>query len=168
MAGVPAQRARITLAIAAMGGQGGGVLAEWIVAIAEQSGYFIQTTSVPGVAQRTGATIYYLELFPKTPGARPPILGLMPIPGDVDIVVAAELADYVELHTAEAFTNDGWFGLGEADARLQARIGDYVLLCRKRCIIKDVLAVEGPFSLIGVHGGASADEMYVPLITAYC
>lgn len=89
----PEQRARITLAIAAMGGQGGGVLADWIVAIAEQSGYFIQTTSVPGVAQRTGATIYYLELFPETPGASTPVLGLMPIPGDVDIVVAAELAE---------------------------------------------------------------------------
>jgi indolepyruvate ferredoxin oxidoreductase beta subunit len=93
MAGDTGQRARITLAIAAMGGQGGGVLADWIVAIAEQSGYFIQTTSVPGVAQRTGATIYYLELFPEAPGNNPPVLGLMPIPGDVDIVVAAELAE---------------------------------------------------------------------------
>ncbi len=86
-------RDRITLAIAAMGGQGGGVLADWIVTIAEQSGYFVQTTSVPGVAQRTGATIYYLELFPETPDKPLPILGLMPIPGDVDIVVAAELAE---------------------------------------------------------------------------
>ncbi len=89
----PEQRARITLAVAAMGGQGGGVLADWIVAIAEQSAYYIQTTSVPGVAQRTGATIYYLELFPETPDAGSPVLGLMPIPGDVDIVVAAELAE---------------------------------------------------------------------------
>jgi len=93
MGGATEQRQRITLAIAAMGGQGGGVLADWIVAIAEQSGYFIQTTSVPGVAQRTGATIYYLELFPESPDGDPPILGLMPIPGDVDIVVAAELAE---------------------------------------------------------------------------
>ena len=87
MGGAAEQRTRITLAIAAMGGQGGGVLADWIVAIAEQSGYFIQTTSVPGVAQRTGATIYYLELFPESPD------GDLPIPGDVDIVVAAELAE---------------------------------------------------------------------------
>lgn len=93
MGGAAEQRTRITLAIAAMGGQGGGVLADWIVAIAEQSGYFIQTTSVPGVAQRTGATIYYLELFPESPDGDLPILGLMPIPGDVDIVVAAELAE---------------------------------------------------------------------------
>lgn len=93
MAATAEQHARITLAIAAMGGQGGGVLADWLVSIAEQSGYYVQTTSVPGVAQRTGATIYYLELFPEAPGKDLPILGLMPIPGDVDIVIAAELAE---------------------------------------------------------------------------
>ena len=48
-----------------MGGEGGGVLAEWIVDLAEHGGYLAQMTSVPGVAQRTGATIYYVELFPQ-------------------------------------------------------------------------------------------------------
>ena len=48
-----------------MGGQGGGVLADWIVDMAEHAGWWAQTTSVPGVAQRTGATIYYLELLPE-------------------------------------------------------------------------------------------------------
>ena len=61
----PAQRP-ITIAILAMGGEGGGVLAEWIVDVAEHAGYIAQMTSVPGVAQRTGATNYYVELFPKT------------------------------------------------------------------------------------------------------
>ena len=55
----------ITIAILAMGGEGGGVLAEWIVDLAEHGGYVAQMTSVPGVAQRTGATNYYVELFPK-------------------------------------------------------------------------------------------------------
>ena len=55
----------ITIAILAMGGEGGGVLADWIVDLAEQAGYLAQLTSVPGVAQRTGATIYYLEIFPE-------------------------------------------------------------------------------------------------------
>ena len=54
----------IKIAILAMGGEGGGVLADWIVNLGEENGYFAQTTSVPGVAQRTGATIYYVELFP--------------------------------------------------------------------------------------------------------
>ena len=39
-----------------MGGEGGGVLADWIVDLAEHGGYIAQMTSVPGVAQRTGAT----------------------------------------------------------------------------------------------------------------
>ena len=53
-------------------------------------------TSVPGVAQRTGATNYYVELFPKTgakANTRPPVLGLTPVPGDVDIVIASELME---------------------------------------------------------------------------
>ncbi|MDQ0393388.1 indolepyruvate oxidoreductase subunit beta family protein [Labrys monachus] len=82
----------LTLAILAMGGQGGGVLADWIVALAEQQGWTAQTTSVPGVAQRTGATIYYLELLQARRSARP-ILSLMPTPGDVDVVIAAELME---------------------------------------------------------------------------
>jgi indolepyruvate ferredoxin oxidoreductase beta subunit len=56
----------ITIAVLALGGEGGGVLADWIVGLAQHGGYLAQTTSVPGVAQRTGATIYYVELFPKT------------------------------------------------------------------------------------------------------
>jgi indolepyruvate ferredoxin oxidoreductase beta subunit len=86
----------ITIAILAMGGEGGGVLAEWIVDLAEHSGYIAQMTSVPGVAQRTGATNYYVELFPKAGGqsnTRAPVLGLTPVPGDVDIVIASELME---------------------------------------------------------------------------
>jgi indolepyruvate ferredoxin oxidoreductase beta subunit len=79
----------ISLAVLAMGGQGGGVLSDWIVALAEASGWCAQTTSVPGVAQRTGATIYYIEMLPEKDG-RGPVLSLMPTPGDVDIVLAAE------------------------------------------------------------------------------
>lgn len=84
-------RERITLAILALGGQGGGVLADWLVALAERGGWYAQATSVPGVAQRTGSTVYYLEFFPET--GKQPVLALMPAPGDVDIVVASELME---------------------------------------------------------------------------
>src|SRR5215470_6629117 len=86
----------IKLTIAALGGQGGGVLADWLVEIAEAEGYIAQSTSVPGVAQRTGATIYYLEFFPRSAAelaGREPVLALMPVPGDVDCVLASELAE---------------------------------------------------------------------------
>ncbi len=84
----------ITIAILAMGGEGGGVLADWIIDLAEHGGYLAQMTSVPGVAQRTGATIYYVELFPKAAAReQKPVLALMPVPGDVDIVLASELME---------------------------------------------------------------------------
>ncbi|MBB4210468.1 indolepyruvate ferredoxin oxidoreductase beta subunit [Rhodothalassium salexigens DSM 2132] len=82
-----------SIAIAALGGQGGGVLAGWIVETAEAAGYIAQATSVPGVAQRTGATIYCVEIFPQAAAERAgaePVLSLMPVPGDVDVVLAAE------------------------------------------------------------------------------
>ncbi|MEJ8810933.1 indolepyruvate oxidoreductase subunit beta family protein [Variovorax ureilyticus] len=86
----------IKVAILAMGGEGGGVLADWIVDMGEASGYVAQTTSVPGVAQRTGATIYYVELFPQAQAdaaGGKPVLALMPLPGDVDVVLASELME---------------------------------------------------------------------------
>src|SRR5437762_1853077 len=58
------QQRPITLLICALGGEGGGVLAEWLVDTATHSGYSAQSTSIPGVAQRTGSTTYYFELFP--------------------------------------------------------------------------------------------------------
>ena len=58
----------ITLLIAAMGGEGGGVLTSWIVSAARKAGYPVQATSITGVAQRTGATTYYIELIPATYG----------------------------------------------------------------------------------------------------
>src|SRR5271155_4023533 len=82
----------IGVAILAMGGQGGGVLADWIVALAEAQGFHAQSTSVPGVAQRTGATIYYVELIRPVAGKQP-VLSLMPVPGDVDVVIAAEMME---------------------------------------------------------------------------
>jgi indolepyruvate ferredoxin oxidoreductase beta subunit len=54
----------ISVLIGALGGQGGGVLADWLTEAARLSGYPAQATSTPGVAQRTGATSYYFELFP--------------------------------------------------------------------------------------------------------
>ena len=86
----------IKIVIMAMGGEGGGVLADWIVDLGESNGWLAQTTSVPGVAQRTGATIYYVELYPAAEAERDdaaPVLALMPLPGDVDVVLASELME---------------------------------------------------------------------------
>ena len=81
------------IAVLAMGGQGGGVLVDWIVALVESQGHVAQATSVPGVAQRTGATIYYVETIAPDRSGRRPVLSLMPVPGEVDIVIGAELME---------------------------------------------------------------------------
>ena len=57
-----------TVVIAALGGEGGGVLSNWLVDAASVDGRRVQATSVPGVAQRTGATTYYLEIGPRHGG----------------------------------------------------------------------------------------------------
>ena len=88
----------ISILIAALGGEGGGVLGEWIVAAAQRAGLPVQATSVPGVAQRTGATSYYIEFTatPAPPG-RQPVFALMPVPGRVDVVLASELLEGVRM-----------------------------------------------------------------------
>ena len=81
----------IKLAVLAVGGQGGGVLTNWIADLATRGGYAVQMTSVAGVAQRTGATIYYVEMAPKS--ERLPVFALSPAPGDLDVLIAAELME---------------------------------------------------------------------------
>jgi indolepyruvate ferredoxin oxidoreductase beta subunit len=86
----------ISILIAALGGEGGGVMADWLMEAATRSGLPAQATSIPGVAQRTGATTYYLEIFPAKKsdlGGRDPVLSLTPSPGNVDIMVASELVE---------------------------------------------------------------------------
>src|SRR4051794_8020356 len=86
----------VTLLIAALGGEGGGVLTDWVVSAAQACDLPVQSTSIPGVAQRTGATTYYIEIFPVPHaqlGGRRPVLALAPGVGDVDLVVASELLE---------------------------------------------------------------------------
>ncbi|MEO8486214.1 MAG: indolepyruvate oxidoreductase subunit beta family protein [Betaproteobacteria bacterium] len=86
----------VTILVAALGGQGGGVLAEWLVDAASRAGFPAQSTSIPGVAQRTGATTYYIEIFPvprAALGGREPVLSLLPVPGAIDLLVASELLE---------------------------------------------------------------------------
>ena len=86
----------LTVLIAALGGEGGGVLADWLVAAATIGGHPVQSTSIPGVAQRTGATTYYLEMLPQPLGelqGAQPMFALTPMAGDLDLVVASELVE---------------------------------------------------------------------------
>jgi indolepyruvate ferredoxin oxidoreductase, beta subunit len=173
---MPSERP-IKLTIAALGGQGGGVLANWLIGIAESEGYLAQTTSVPGVAQRTGATIYYLEFFPQARAAevgRDPIMALMPVSGDVDCVLASELAEAARAiqrglvtrdkttliassHRSYAISEKSAMGDGTADEK---QLIELVRSQAKRCVLFDMDAVaESHHSVIssvmlGALGGA--------------
>ena len=86
----------ISILIPAVGGQGGGVLSEWIVDAALLEGRETQSTSIPGVAQRTGSTSYLIELLDGTrpPGdEREPVFSLFPVPGALDVLLAPELLE---------------------------------------------------------------------------
>ncbi len=88
----------VTILVCALGGEGGGVLAEWLVDTALACGHSAQSTSIPGVAQRTGATTYYVEIFPVPDaalGGRRPVFSLNPVPGALDVLVSSELLETV-------------------------------------------------------------------------
>ena len=94
----PMQAHPVSLLVCALGGEGGGVLTEWLIDAARHAGYPAQATSIPGVAQRTGATTYYLEFFPvheSALGGRRPVLGLYPVPGRLDALLSSELLETV-------------------------------------------------------------------------
>ena len=94
----------IRLLIAALGGEGGGVLASWITNAAIAAGHVAQRTSIPGVAQRTGATTYYIEIAPGATNGTKPVLALNPAPGEVDVMLASELLETTRAVQAGSIT----------------------------------------------------------------
>ncbi len=88
----------ISVLVTALGGQGGGVLVDFLMAAAEAAGFPAQATSIPGVSQRTGSTTYYFEVSPvprRELGGRQPVFGLAPLPGRLDLLVSSELLETV-------------------------------------------------------------------------
>ena len=89
--------APLRIAIAALGGQGGGVLSGWLVDAARAAGWRAQATSIPGVSQRTGATTYYVELAPPEAVVPRWVPALAPVPGEVDVLVGGELIEMARM-----------------------------------------------------------------------
>ncbi|HYE38270.1 alkaline phosphatase family protein [Methylocaldum sp.] len=80
--------------------------------------------------------------------------------------VQDNLTPYLELHPSRDLLASGCFGLGAPHPRLAERIGDYALIMKENYVIKDWLPGERRYRQIGVHGGTSPEEMFVPLIVA--
>jgi indolepyruvate ferredoxin oxidoreductase, beta subunit len=110
----------LTILVAALGGEGGGVLTGWLVRAAERLGLPVQSTSIPGVAQRTGATTYYVEIWPVPRGADEPhpVLALAPGIGDIDVMVASELMEAARTVAAGFVTPDRTLAIASTDRSL--------------------------------------------------
>jgi len=177
----------ITILIAALGGEGGGVLADWIIAAAIAQDYPVQSTSIPGVAQRTGATTYYLEIFPAKSadlGGRRPVMTLTPAPSYVDVMIASELLEtgraiqngYVtpdrttligSTHRVYSINEKIQMGDGRADSE---RILKAAQVMARRAILFDMerIAASSGTVISAVMFGALAGSGALPLPRAAC
>src|SRR5262245_20881366 len=174
----------IKLLLAALGGQGGHVLASWLHDAAIASGHYVQGTFIPGVAQRTGATTYYLEIVPAAAARhaaadRRPVLALNAAPGEVDVVVASELLEAARAiqagfvtperttliaSCARVFTIDEKSSM--SDGRLDAHhLCEVARTCAQRLIVADYTEVaEQANSLLNaVLLGALAAAAVLPI-----
>ncbi len=167
------------LLIAALGGEGGGVLAGWITEAAVASGLVASRTSIPGVAQRTGATTYYIEMIAADPTRPRPVLALNPAPGQVDVLIASELLEATRLasigmitadrttliaNTARVFTMDEKMAM--ADGRVNsARLIEVLEKAAKTALLADLgtAATEAKSPLSAVMLGALAGANVLPL-----
>src|SRR3954471_9320537 len=177
----------ITILIAALGGEGGGVMADWLMEAATATGYPAQATSIPGVAQRTGATTYYLEIFAierAALGGREPVLSLTPSPGNVDVMVASELVEagramqngfvsperttlIASTHRIYATVEKMQMGDGRFDSE---RVVDAGKQLAKRAVLFDMrkLAQESGTVINAVLFGAMAGSGVLPLPREAC
>jgi indolepyruvate ferredoxin oxidoreductase, beta subunit len=171
----------ITILVCALGGEGGGVLSEWLYELAVRSGHSAQSTSVPGVAQRTGATTYYVEVCPLPDavlGSLRPVFSLNPVPGGIDLLVSSELLEtlrqvgagmadaartWVLSSTARALTVAEKMQM--ADGRLDGTVLAAVLqrYCRRAELLDlDALAREAGAAISAVLFGAIAASGRLP------
>lgn len=124
------------MVIAALGGEGGGVLTNWLIEAAEREDWYCQSTSLAGVAQRTGATIYYLEFIRRDENKPAPVMSLFPAQGDIDVAVASEIAEagrmisrgFVSPDRTTLITSDHRvYGISEKSATTDGTINEAVL-----------------------------------------
>ena len=76
------------------------------------------------------------------------------------------LGTRAEVRESRELLEEGWFGTGRAHPRFGDRIGDVALMMKDRYTLKDWTPGEPRHLHIGNHGGASEDEMIIPLVVA--
>jgi hypothetical protein len=86
--------------------------------------------------------------------------------GFFESYVRSELSAAAELWRSPELIERGWFGAGAPHPGLADRVGDYVLVMKENYVVKDWLPGERRYEHIGVHGGTSSREIWVPLAVA--
>jgi len=81
--------------------------------------------------------------------------------------VRRDLGGAAELRSCRELVEEGWFGPLPAHPKLASRIGAFALVMQDNWTIREWLPGERQHTLLGVHGGVSADEMEVPLLSFF-
>ncbi|MHA2262930.1 MAG: alkaline phosphatase family protein [Candidatus Thorarchaeota archaeon] len=87
---------------------------------------------------------------------------------DFERYVTNSLEDACHLFKSDDLIHDYWFGLQEPNPKLFDRVGDYALIFKENYAMASSFPGTEKPGLLGHHGGASEDEMLVPLIIVDC
>ncbi len=95
----------ITVLVAAVGGQGGQLFSQWLFDAAKEAGFYPVGVGLPGLSQREGATVYYLEFFaePEATATFSPF----PEKGRVHVLVGLELLELLRAFREGYLVEDG-------------------------------------------------------------
>lgn len=85
------QNTPITVLVAAVGGQGGQLFSQWLFDAAKQAGFYPVGVGLPGLSQREGATVYYLEFFNHADETA--FFSPFPERGNVHLLIGLELLE---------------------------------------------------------------------------
>lgn len=85
---------------------------------------------------------------------------------EFESAAAEMLADRGVVVRARDLLDGGLLGPGKPHRRLQQRVGSHALLMEAGWTVIDHVAGEREHEMLGVHGGLSPDEMWIPLIVA--
>ncbi|MDW8029229.1 MAG: indolepyruvate oxidoreductase subunit beta family protein [Armatimonadota bacterium] len=95
----------ITVLVAAVGGQGGQLFSQWLFDAAREAGFCPTGVGLPGLSQREGATVYYLEFFAEPEATF--LFSPFPEKGRVQILVGLELLELLRAVRDGYLAEDG-------------------------------------------------------------
>ncbi|MCX7642785.1 MAG: indolepyruvate oxidoreductase subunit beta family protein [Armatimonadetes bacterium] len=95
----------ITVLVAAVGGQGGQLFSQWLFDAAKEAGFYPTGVGLPGLSQREGATVYYLEFFAEPEATA--LFSPFPEKGKVQVLIGLELLELLRAVREGYLAEDG-------------------------------------------------------------